>query len=63
MGPFRGTYLNATSTYFKDTSTAAGYGIFSSNSRGPGLWDQTYASNFDDSDYYIGACARSATRR
>src|SRR5690349_1368436 len=50
MGAFRGTYLNATSTYFKDLDTAAGYGIFSSNSRGPGLWDHTYASNFDDSD-------------
>src|SRR3954447_1654859 len=58
MGAFRGTYLNATSTYFKDTSTAAGYGLFSSNSKGPGLWDHTYASNFDDSDYYIGACAQ-----
>jgi hypothetical protein len=58
MGSFRGTYLNATTTFFKDTSTAAGYGIFSSNSRGPGLWDHTYASNFDDSDYYIGACAQ-----
>src|SRR4051812_28093206 len=58
MGAFRGTYLNATSTYFKGTDTAAGYGLFSSNSRGPGLWDQTYASNFDDADYYIGACAQ-----
>jgi hypothetical protein len=58
MGPFKGTYLNATSTYFKSTDTAAGYGLFSSNSRGPGLWDHTYASNFDDSDYYIGACAQ-----
>jgi hypothetical protein len=58
MGAFRGAYLNATSTYFKDTSTAAGYGLFSSNSRGPGVWDHTYASNFDDADYYIGACAQ-----
>ena len=58
MGAFKGRYLNATSTYYKDTDTAAGYGIFSSNSRGPGLWDETYASNFDDSSYYIGACAQ-----
>jgi hypothetical protein len=58
LGPFRGAFLNATSTYYKDTDTAAGYGIFSSNSRGPGVWDQTYASNFDDSSYYIGACAQ-----
>jgi hypothetical protein len=58
MRGFRGTYLNATSTYFKDASTSAGYGLFSSNSRGPGVWDHTYASNFDDADYYIGACAQ-----
>jgi hypothetical protein len=56
MGPYRGNYLSATSTYFKDTTTSAGYGLFSSNSRGPGVWDHTYASNFDDSSYYIGAC-------
>jgi hypothetical protein len=56
MGSFKGTYLNATSTFYKDESTAAAYGLFSSNSRGPGLWKQTYASNFNDSDYYIGAC-------
>jgi hypothetical protein len=56
MGPFRGAYLSATSTYFKDNSTAASYGIFSSNASGPGVWDHTYASNFSDSSYYIGAC-------
>ena len=58
LGRFTGRYLSATSTFFKDESTAAGYGIFSSNSRGPGLWDQTYVSNFNDSGYYIGACAQ-----
>ncbi|HSC03024.1 MAG TPA: hypothetical protein VLC49_06885, partial [Solirubrobacteraceae bacterium] len=52
---FDGDYLTATSTYFADESTAAGYGIFSSNWSG-GTWDQTYASNFNDSGYYIGAC-------
>jgi hypothetical protein len=52
---FNGDYLNATSTYFGDESTAAGYGIFSSNWSG-GTWDQTYVSNFNDSGYYIGAC-------
>ncbi|HEU4978665.1 MAG TPA: hypothetical protein VFT42_07215, partial [Solirubrobacteraceae bacterium] len=56
LGKFTGRYLNATTTYFKDNHTAAGYGIFSSNADGPGLWDYTYASNFNDSDYYIGAC-------
>jgi hypothetical protein len=52
-----GSYLNATSTYYDaaNTKTAATYGIFSSNWNG-GLWDQTYASNFNDSGYYIGAC-------
>jgi hypothetical protein len=52
---FRGDYLTATSTFFKDESTAAQYGIFSSNWAG-GTWDYTYASNFNDSGYYIGAC-------
>jgi hypothetical protein len=56
LGAFNGSYLNATSTFFKANSTAATYGIFSSNSRGPGRWDHTYASNFSDSSYYIGAC-------
>jgi hypothetical protein len=52
---FLGSYLNATSTFFNNESTAAQYGIFSSNWSG-GTWDQTYASNFNDSGYYIGAC-------
>ncbi len=52
---FDGDYLTATSTYFADESTAAGYGIFSSDWSG-GTWDQTYVSNFNDSGYYIGAC-------
>jgi hypothetical protein len=58
LGAFKGTYLNATSTFYNGAKTAAGYGIFSSNSRGPGLWAHDYASNFDDSNYYIGACRR-----
>jgi hypothetical protein len=52
---YYGSYLTATSTYFKREATAATYGIFSSNWSG-GTWDQTYASNFNDSGYYIGAC-------
>jgi parallel beta-helix repeat protein len=52
---FLGSYLTTTSTFFKDEKTAAQYGIFSSNWNG-GTWDQTYASNFNDSGYYIGAC-------
>jgi hypothetical protein len=50
-----GNYLTATSTYYHDEVTAAEYGIFSSNWSG-GIWDQSYASNFNDSGYYIGAC-------
>jgi hypothetical protein len=52
-----GSYLNATSTFFGGEKTAAQYGIFSSDWSG-GSWDQTYASNFNDSGYYIGACMK-----
>jgi hypothetical protein len=58
LGPGRGyvgSYLTATSTYFNGESTAAQYGIFSSNWDG-GRWGVSYASNFNDSGYYIGAC-------
>jgi hypothetical protein len=59
---FTGEYLNATSTFFnaalglkRAEQTAATYGIFSSNWDG-GTWTNTYASNMNDSAYYIGAC-------
>ena len=57
---FYGSYLTATSTFYDSTSaqteaSAAEYGIFSSDWSG-GTWDQTYASNFNDSGLYIGAC-------
>jgi hypothetical protein len=54
---FYGSYLTATTTFFDggNPSSAATYGIFSSNWSG-GTWDQAYASNFDDSGFYIGAC-------
>jgi len=55
MHGFWGSYLNATSSFYKDESTAATYGIFSSNVSG-GTWDQTYTSNFNDAGYYIGGC-------
>jgi hypothetical protein len=69
-GGYHGEYLTATSTYYPganpDTGmsrdlaasaedVAASYGIFSSNWDG-GSWDQDYASNFNDSGFYIGAC-------
>jgi hypothetical protein len=56
-GAFKGNYLNATSTYYETDKPAASYGLFSSNTRGPGIFAHTYASNMNDSDYYIGACA------
>jgi hypothetical protein len=52
---YYGSYLTATNTFYKPNGTAAQYGIFSSNWAG-GTWSQTYASNFSDSGYYIGAC-------
>ncbi len=52
---YLGSYLNATSTYYQDETSAAQYGIFSSNWSG-GTWRNSYASNFNDSGYYIGAC-------
>ncbi len=58
---FLGSYLNATSTFFKDEQSAAQYGIFSSNWNG-GTWDQTYTSNFSDSGYYIGACKQQCNQ-
>ena len=58
MGSWRGSYLTATSTYYDPAhpDVAALYGIFVSNARGPGLLTTTYASNFADSGYYVGAC-------
>ena len=56
MGPFRGAYLSATTTFFKKGAPAGAYGIFSSNSRGPGIFTRSYASNMDDSSFYVGAC-------
>ena len=56
MSGYSGRYLTATSTYFGGETTSAQYGIFASNTQGPGLWDQLYASNFNDSGMYVGAC-------
>jgi len=57
---FDGSYLTATSTFYDSSSaqteaSAAEYGIFSSDWSG-GTWDNVYASNFNDSGLYIGAC-------
>jgi hypothetical protein len=59
---YSGSYLTATSTFFGPDgtvsdaeTTAAEYGIFSSNASG-GSWNQLYANNFNDSGMYVGAC-------
>ena len=53
---YYGAYLNATSTFYNgDEKTSAKYGIFSSDWSG-GTWSQDYASNFNDSGFYVGAC-------
>ena len=57
MHSYFGSYLSATTTYFQKSDPAqATYGIFAANTDGPGLIDRTYASNMNDSSYYIGAC-------
>jgi hypothetical protein len=53
---YSGSYLTTTSSYHGDEASAAQYGIFSSDSAGPAVWNQTYASNFNDSGMYVGAC-------
>ncbi len=53
---YHGDYLNATTSYYAGTeTTAAKYGIFSSDWSG-GTWYRDYASNFNDSGFYVGAC-------
>jgi len=41
------------------TAPQGQYGIFVSNSSGPGLIDYSYASNMADAAYYVGACRRA----
>jgi hypothetical protein len=57
LGAFHGAYLTASSTFYDpNTPNLAQYGIFASNSRGPGVIEYSYASNMSDSAFYIGAC-------
>jgi hypothetical protein len=51
-----GNYLTGTSTFLNNETTAAEYGIFSSNARGPAGWNEIYGSNMNDSGMYVGAC-------
>ena len=55
MGSFHGAYLTASSTFYSDANSGT-YGIFVSNSRGPGVIEHAYASNMSDSSFYVGAC-------
>jgi hypothetical protein len=52
---FHGAYLTATSTFFGTAATAAQYGVYASRASG-GSWNYAYSSNFNDSDFYVGAC-------
>jgi hypothetical protein len=57
MGSWWGDYITATSTFSRGVNPPFGkYGIFVSNSRGPGVVDHSYASNMGDAAYYVGAC-------
>ena len=67
---YLGEYLNATSFFYNPNTklsqvkrevSAAEYGIFSSNWDG-GTWLNTYASNMNDSGYYIGACQQECNQ-
>jgi hypothetical protein len=53
---YTGDYLTGTTTFFANETSAAEYGIFSSNAQGPANWNQIYGSNMNDSGMYVGAC-------
>jgi hypothetical protein len=55
MHAYNGRYLSTTSTYAGADGDGS-YGIFVSNSDGPGVVAHSYASNMSDSSYYIGGC-------
>ena len=57
IGSWRGAFLSATSSYFAGQNQPfAQYGIYASNTVGPGLFTQVYANNMGDAGFYIGAC-------
>jgi Periplasmic copper-binding protein (NosD) len=57
LGSWRGAYLSATSSYYAGkTAPFSSYGIYASNTFGPGLFTQVYANNQADAAFYIGAC-------
>ncbi len=57
LGTWWGDYLSSTSTYWGGHEKPSDeYGIYVSNTYGPGSFVHTYANNMSDSGYYIGAC-------
>jgi hypothetical protein len=57
IGSWFGSYLSSTSTYWGGREKPSDeYGIYASNTTGPGTFTQTYANNMSDSGYYLGAC-------
>ena len=57
LGRYYGAFLTASSTFYQSgTPNVAQYGIFISNSKGPGSVLFSYASNMGDSAFYIGGC-------
>lgn len=57
LGSWWGEYLSSTSTYWAGTSKPSDeYGIYASNTYGPGYFTHDYANNMSDSGFYIGAC-------
>jgi hypothetical protein len=58
---YYGAYLTGTTLYYANETSAAQYGIFSSNWDG-GMWDHVYASNMNDSGLYIGACQQQCNQ-
>src|ERR1700736_1602746 len=61
IGSWRGAYLSATSTFNGGPGHSTQYGIFASNTIGPGLFTQVYANNMADAAFYIGACPNCNT--
>jgi len=55
-GAWRGAWLSTTTQFYEEGAPFGSYGIFTSNTGGPGLYTQVYANNMADSDFYIGAC-------
>ena len=55
MNSYSGSYITGTTTY-SDSTNQGSYGIFVSNSDGPGTISYAYASNMADSGFYVGAC-------